>query len=144
MEVTKISPHPITGQSRGIRIKQITYVDFDIEEAKVTWEEVLLDENDEPIFHETVPMRQIVSHISNSNKVTEQGILIDRAFIESTNPQEENETDEEYSKRIDEILTLALENGIPEFDFYVGAILNMDAIEQGILLLDNFKRFDRK
>jgi hypothetical protein len=52
----------------------------------------------------------------------------------------EEETTEEYDLRIQQMK----ENGYPEFDFYIGMILNTDAIKQAILLLDQLQRFNRE
>jgi len=134
--ITPISNHPVLNKTRAIRLKQISYIDFDIKEAQVIWEELFTDEKGEPIIDKTVAKRKIVSHISNSNKVTDQGIVIDKENV----PQLEEESDEDYQKRIDEML----EKGHPEFDFYVSNILNMASIGQAILLLDFMKRFDRE
>ena len=134
--ITQISNHPVLNKTRAIRLKQISYIDFDIKEAQVIWEELFTDEKGNPITDKTVAKRKIVSHISNSNKVTDQGIVIDKANI----PQLEEESDEDYQIRFDNLL----QNGHPEFDFYVFNVINMEAIGQAILLLDYMKRFDRE
>ena len=134
--IVPISDHPVLNKKRAIRLKQITYIDFDIFEAQVTWEELFTDENGEPIIDETVAKRSITSHISNANKVNEQGIVIDSENF----PKLEEENEEDYSARIEEMK----ENGIPEFDFYIGAVLNTQAIGQAIQVLDSLNRFNRK
>jgi sporulation protein YlmC with PRC-barrel domain len=134
--ITPISNHPVLNKTRAIRLKQISYIDFDIKEAQVIWEELFTDEKGEPIIDETVAKRSIVSHISNSNKVTMEGIVIDSENF----PKLDEETDEEYQERFEGIK----ETGIPEFDFYIGAVLNVQAIGQAILILDSLNRFNRK
>ena len=129
MILQKISKHPITGANRAIRLKEITYINWDLKEANVIWEEVYLDKDDSPIFDDTITNRTIVSHISNYNKVTEQGIV-----IEAENFPDLKAEDIEEMK----------EKGFPEFDFYIEAVLNTKAIEQSIQMLDHMKRFNRR
>ena len=134
--ITPISNHPVLNKTRAIRLKQISYIDFDIKEAQVIWEELFTDEKGEPIIDETVAKRSIVSHISNNSLVTMQGIVIDSENF----PKLEEESDEDYQVRLDEIKS----KGVPEFDFYIGAVLNVQAIGQAILILDSLNRFNRK
>ena len=129
MILQKISKHPITGANRAIRLKVIQYIDFDLKEAQVIWEEVYLDKEDKPVFDETIQNRTIISHISNNNKVTEQGIV-----IEAENFPDLKAEDIEEMK----------EKGFPEFDFYIEAVLNTKAIEQSIQMLNHMKRFNRR
>jgi hypothetical protein len=150
----KISNHPITGQRRAIRLKQIAYIDFDIKEARIYWEEMVLDAGDKPIKSNLIPTRVITSILSNSNKVTNTGITITKEYIESINPiivedltvvpQIMAETEEEYSTRIQSLLELALETGNLEFNFYVSQILSLTKIGQAVVLLDSMQRFDRE
>jgi len=134
--ITPISNHPVLNKTRAIRLKQISYIDFDIKEAQVIWEELFTDEKGEPIIDETVAKRSIVSHISNNSLVTMQGIVIDSENF----PKLEEESDEDYQLRLDDIKS----KGVPEFDFYIGAVLNVSAIGQAILILDSLNRFNRK
>jgi sporulation protein YlmC with PRC-barrel domain len=134
--ITPISNHPVLNKTRAIRLKQISYIDFDIKEAQVIWEELFTDDKGEPIIDETVAKRAIVSHISNNSLVTMQGIVIDSENF----PKLETETDEEYQERFEGIKA----KGFPEFDFYIGAVLNVQAIGQAILILDSLNRFNRK
>lgn len=140
--IKQISNHPVllnpdgSGKKRAIRVKQIEYIDFDIFEARVKWEELFLDLEGNPIIDDTVSKRTITSHISNSNRVTEQGIVIDSDNF----PKLEEETDEDYNIRIQTMK----DNGFPEFDFYINAILNRSAILQAIDILDSLNRFNRK
>jgi len=136
MILQKISKHPITGANRAIRLKEITYINWDIEEANVIWEEVYLDKDDSPIFDDTITNRIIRSHISNHNKVTEQGIVIEPDTI----PRQEKESDEDYQKRLDKMK----EKGFPEFDFYISQVLNVEAIAGAIHVLDSLNRFNRR
>jgi hypothetical protein len=152
--IKKISNHPITGQKRAIKLKQIAYIDFDIMEARIYFEEMVLDEGDKPILSNLIPTRVITSLLSNSNKVTDGGITITKEYIESINPiivedltvdpQILGETEEEYNERISLLLANSLETGNPEFDFYVSGILNLQKIGQAVNLLDSLKRFDRE
>jgi len=151
--IKKISNHPITGQRRGIKLKQIAYIDFDIKEARIHWEEMVLDANDEPLKSNLIPTRIISSVLSNNNKVTVEGITITKEYIESFNPiiaedltvtpSIEAETEKEYNERISVLLETAREEGTFEFDFYVSQILNISKIIQSITLLDSLQRFDR-
>jgi len=134
--IVKISDHPVLKTPRSIRLKQISHIDFDLREAKVTWEEIPTDQDGQVIIDETVSTRTIVSHISNSNVVNEQGIVIDS----ETYPQLEDEEYEDYQLRLTELKS----KGFPEFDFYISAVLNVPAIGQAIELLDSLKRFNRK
>ena len=140
--IQKISDHPVllnpdgSGKARAIRLVEINYINFDIKEARVVWQEVFLDEKDQPIKDETVAIRKIVSDISNTNKVTEQGIVIEEANF----PKQEGEEDEAYQERLNSMK----EKGIPEFDFYISAVVNTQAIGQAISLLDQLNRFNRK
>jgi hypothetical protein len=140
----KISNHPITGQRRAIRLKQIAYIDFDIKEARIYWEEMVLDAGDKPIKSNLIPTRVITSILSNSNKVTNTGITITKEYIESINLIGVAETEEEYSTRIQSLLELALETGNLEFNFYVSQILSLTKIGQAVVLLDSMQRFDRE
>jgi len=142
--IRKISNHPITGQRRGIKLKQIAYIDFEIMEARIYWQELVFDARDEPIKSNLIPKRIIETHLSNTNKVNDQGITITEEYIKSVNPILEGETEEAYKERIEGLLKTALETGNLEFDFYVGAILNLQKIGQAVNLLDSLKRFDRE
>ena len=134
--ITPISNHPVLNKTRAIRLKQISYIDFDIKEAQVIWEELFTNEKGQPIIDDTVAVRSIVSHISNSNVVTMEGIVIDSENF----PKLEEESEEEYQERFEGIKSA----GIPEFDFYIGAVLNTEAIGMAIKILDQLKRFNRK
>jgi hypothetical protein len=136
MILQKISPHPITGANRAIRLKAIQYIDWDLKEANVIWEEVYLDKKDKPIFDDTITNRTIVSHLSNHNLVTQAGFMIDEINF----PKTEEESDEQYKERFESLK----ESGHPEFDFFINRVINQEAIEQSIGLLDHLKRFDRR
>ena len=105
-------------------------------EAQVKWEEMYLDDKGQPIIDDTVATREIISHISNANVVTMEGIVIDSENF----PKLDEETDEEYQGRFEGIKA----TGIPEFDFYIGAVLNTEAIGMAIKILDQLNRFNRK
>ena len=134
--IQNISKHPVLNKDRAIRVKEISGINFDIHWARVIWEEVFLDSEGNPIMDETVANRVIVSDIDNTNKVTAEGIVIDSANF----PKLENETDEEYQARLEEMKS----KGFPEFDFYIGAILNTNNIKQAVQVLDYLGRFNRK
>ena len=134
--IQQISKHPVLGKDRAIRVKEISGINFDIHWARVIWEEVFLDSEGNPILDETVSNRVIVSDIDNTNTVTADGIVIDSANF----PKLEEETDEEYQKRLEEMKS----KGFKEFDFYIGAILNTENIKQAIQVLDYLQRFNRK
>jgi hypothetical protein len=134
--ITSISNHPVLNKTRAIRLKEISYINFDIMEAQVKWEEMYLDDKGQPIIDDTVAVRSIVSHISNSNVVTMEGIVIDSENF----PKLEEESEEEYQERFEGIKA----TGVPEFDFYIGAVLNTEAIGMAIKILDQLKRFNRK
>ena len=143
--ITPISNHPVLNKTRAIKLKQISYIDFDIKEAQVIWEELFTDEEGNPIIDKTVAKRKIVSHISNSNLVyvatDPQDPIPTGIVIDSENfPQLEEESTEEYEQR----MQIIKEKSHPEFDFYVSNILNMASIGQAILLLDHLKRFNRE
>ena len=134
--IQNISKHPVLGKDRAIRVKQIQGIDFDIHWARVIWEEVFLDSEGNPILDETVSNRVIISDIDNTNTVNENGIVIDSANF----PKLENETDEEYQARLEEMKS----KGFKEFDFYIKLMINADNIRGSISLLDYLQRFNRK
>jgi hypothetical protein len=134
--VIPISNHPALKKKRAISLHEISVINFKLKYAKVLWEEVFLDDENKEIKDETVSNRIIESIIDNSNTVTAQGIVIDSDNF----PKMENEDDEKYIERIDKMKS----EGYPEFEFYINAVLNTQAIGQAILILDNLKRFNRK
>ena len=134
--IQQISKHPVLNKDRAIRVKQIQGIDFDIHWARVIWEEVFLNSEGNPILDETVSNRVIVSDIDNTNTVTADGIVIDSSNF----PKLENETDEEYQARLEEMKS----KGFKEFDFYIKLMLNADNIRGSISLLDFLQRFNRK
>ena len=134
--IQQISKHPVLNKDRAIRVKQIHGIDFDIHWARVIWEEVFLDSEGNPILDETVSNRVIVSDIDNTNTVTADGIVIDSSNF----PKLEEETDEEYQARLEEMKS----KGFKEFDFYIKLMLNADNIRGSISLLDFLQRFNRK
>ena len=141
--IKKISNHALTGQKRGIKLKQIAYIDFDLQEAKIIWEEMVLDDLDEAILSNLIPTRLLTSVLSNNNKVTAQGITLNKEYIERINPIGADENQEDYDTRVEGLLNIALEKGTLEFDFYIDAILNLGKISQAVTLLDTLKRFDK-
>lgn len=132
----KISNHPVTGKPRGIQLQSVTYLDYDLDEARLIFEEVLLDENDKPIISHLVPVRKMQRMISNSFKVTQQGIMINEANFQI----QKGESEEDYKARLDAML----QKGIPEFDFWMTMINWESLILQGIQMMDQFKSFDRE
>ena len=63
----KISNHPVTGKARGIQLQSVTYLDYDLGEARLVFEEVLLDEKDEPIISNIVVPRKMTRFIFTNN-----------------------------------------------------------------------------
>lgn len=143
----KISDHPETGVPRVIQFEGIQYLFYSMEEAELIWLEYPAKLNDKgewrPIRRDIITPRRIITPISNSNRVTEQGITITLDYIKVTNPINEGESQEDYQTRIQEIYPLAFQSGFPEFDFWI-KIINWDkTIEQGAQMLEQLKRFDR-
>lgn len=133
----KISDHPVTGKPRGLFFRGLDYLDYDLAagEARLLFEEILLDEKGEPFIDPLVPPRLMRRMISNTAKVTQDGIMI----IPENFPINKGESEEDHQKRIDAML----EKGIPEFDFWM-TMINWDPlILQGIQMMDQFKSFDR-
>ena len=141
--IKPISDHPVLGFKRGIRLKSIQFVDFDLQEARVVWEEVHLDVNDAVIEDPTVPVRQMVSPLSNNNKVDNNGVVITFESVQSANAILTDESESDYNTRVKGLYNDALSAGNPEFDFYVSVILNLQKIGQAVVLLDSLDRFNR-
>jgi hypothetical protein len=126
---TSIDPNPITGLNQEVVIAQIAYMDFDIAETKVKFRIYQLDKEGKRI---KAPMTtyEVWETLTNANILTPQGITIN----EKNFPKGEEESDEDYQKRIDTLR----ENGIGEFDFWVSPLVPIlnGALDQGKHLLD--------
>lgn len=131
----KISDHPVTKKSRGIKLKGVQYLDYDLGEAKLIFEEYLLDQDDQPIIDPTLPPRIIFREISNRYIVSTDGVVISKSTISKL----DNESEEEYEERLSSLLS----QGIPEFDFWLTAINWETLIISGILKMDEYASFDR-
>ena len=127
----------LNGLARTCSIGQIAYMDFEIKEAKIRFDVTITDLNITKSFW---------SHISNANRVTEDGIMITRSFTDSTfvEPEqlEEGQTIEQLKS---DHYQAVFESGIPEFDFWWESAKKVnleEALKQGILLLDSFNFFN--
>lgn len=142
-----INPSPITGFPRKVSLSQLMHIDFDNKTGEIYWKVWQVDEEGEVINNPDLNQGRIVSTpINNSNKVTQGGVMITREYVESQNAQEKEETDEEYNQRISELMESELENGIPEFEFWLGLLTSQKfpiALTQAAQLLASFGRFDR-
>lgn len=145
--VIKISDNPETGTPRVVVFEGIQYLFYSMESAELVWLEYPAKLNDKgewrPMTKDIIIPRRIVTPISNSNKVTLQGITITETYIKSITPINQGETVEDYQIRIQTALELSLSTGIPEFDFWIKAIKWDAIIEQGGNMLETLKRFDR-
>lgn len=126
----------LNGLTRVCSIGQIAYMDFDIEEAKIRF--------DVTITSLGITQSQW-SVISNSNRVTEQGVMITREFTDSTFEEpEELEEGQTIEQLKEEHYQEYYNNGIPEFTFWWESAKEQnleEALKEGILLLDSFKTF---
>lgn len=126
---TQIEPNPITGLNQEVVIAQIAYMDFDISETKVKFRIYQLDKDGNRI---KAPMTtyEVWETLTNANILTSQGITIN----EKNFPKGEDESDEDYQVRIQELKN----NGIGEFDFWISPLVPIlnGALDQGKHLLD--------
>jgi hypothetical protein len=126
---TSIDPNPITRLNQEVIIAQIAYMDFDIAETKVKFRIYQLDQQGNRL---NAPMTtyEVWETLTNSITVTSEGITIN----EKNFPKQEDESDEEYNARLQEMK----ENGIGEFDFWISPLVPIlnQALEQGKHLLD--------
>ena len=138
-----IKDHPKMGNKRAVEFEGIEYLSYTLEEAKLVWHERFLDNDGNLIDSKIIPIRRVVTPISNQNKVYETGVLIDRENMVTLNPIGLDETEEDYTIRINEQLVLDLLTGIPEFDFWMNAVGWESLVIQAGTLLESFNRFDR-
>ena len=135
MITTQIST--LNGLNRTCSIGQIAYMDFTIQEAKIRFDVTITDLNITKSFW---------SHISNTNRVTEDGTMITRAYTDSAFVEpEELEDGQDIEQLKDQHYQTILESGIPEFDFWWESAKKVnleEALKQGILLLDSFNFFN--
>lgn len=145
--IVKISDNPETGTPRVVVFDGIQYLFYSMESAELVWLEYPARLNDKgqwrPIERDIINPRKIITPISNANKVTPQGITITEAYIKSITPINVDETEEAYQIRLTESYNLSLSTGTPEFDFWIKAIKWDLIIEQGGVMLEQLKRFDR-
>jgi hypothetical protein len=138
-----IKNHPTLGLNRAVQFEGIEYLSYTLSEAKLIWHERFLDEAGEIIEDDTIPIRRIVTPISNANKVTAQGVMIIPENVMALNPIGVDESEEDYKLRIEQVTELLLETSIPEFDFWMGMVKWHGLIKQAAGLLETFDRFDR-
>jgi hypothetical protein len=138
-----IKDHPTMGNKRAVEFEGVEYLSYSLGEAQLVWNERFLDNDGNLIDSKIIPVRRIVSHISNANKVTPQGIMISRENSIFVNPIMEGEPEENYSIRIDAILAEQELTQIPEFDFWMNAVNWGAIVTQAAILLESFNRFDR-
>jgi len=138
-----IKDHPTMGNKRAVEFEGIEYLSYTLEEAKLVWHERFLDNDGNLIDSKIIPIRRVVTPISNQNKVYETGVLIDRENMVTLNPIGLDETEEDYTIRINEQLASDLLTGIPEFDFWMNAVGWESLVIQAGTLLESFNRFDR-
>ena len=126
---TQIDPNPLTGLNQEVMIAQIAYMDWDIKEAKVKFRIHQLDKDGNRI---NAPMTsyEVLETLSNADILNEQGVAIN----EKNFPKLDEETDEQYQARLQEMKA----NGIGEFDFWVAPLVPIlsQALEQGKHLLN--------
>jgi len=141
--IITIKNHPITGLKRAIEFEGVEYLSYSLSEAQLVWYERFLDNDGNLIDSNIIPVRRIVSHISNANKVTPQGVMISRENSIFVNPIKEGESEEDYNIRINAILEEQESTEIPEFDFWMNVVNWGAIVTQAATLLESFDRFDR-
>jgi hypothetical protein len=131
---TKISNNPkLPLFNRYVTPLMITYLDFVNNEAKIQVK--VTHEDDQDV--ELGINKDLWIVLSNNNKVTDQGQMITQTSF----PINDEESEEDYQIRFDKLLT----NGYPEFTFWWENAKQKNieqAIEEGILLLDQFQYFN--
>lgn len=136
--IIAISDHPEIGYKRVIVFEGIQYLFYSMGSAELVWLEYPANDEGQPIESEIIRPRKIVTPIDNANRVTGQGILITKEFVASQLP--EGYTEEQLA----EAHQLAFDSGLPEFDFWINLVNWKGLITQAGLMLEQFKRFDRK
>ena len=138
-----IKNHPTMGNKRAVEFEGVEYLSYSLSEAKLIWHERFLDEAGNIIGDDTIPIRRIVTPISNENKVTPQGVMITPENVMAMNPILQDELEEDYKLRIDAILAEQKLTEIPEFDFWMNVVNWNGIVTQAATLLESFNRFDR-
>jgi hypothetical protein len=138
-----IKDHPTMGNKRAVEFEGVEYLSYSLSEAQLVWHERFLDKDGNLIDSNIIPVRRIVSNISNANKVTAQGIMISRENSIFVNPIMEGEPEENYSIRIDAIIAEQKLTEIPEFDFWMSRVGWGPLIIEAATLLEFFKRYDK-
>jgi hypothetical protein len=138
-----IKNHPLMGNKRAVEFEGVEYLSYSLREAQLVWHERFLDNDWNLIDSKIIPVRRIVSHISNENKVTAQGVMIIPENVMAINPIDVDESEGDYKLRIEKVTALLLETAIPEFDFWMGVVNWNDIVTQAATLLESFDRFDR-
>jgi len=145
METIKIviKDHPLMGNKRAVEFEGVEYLSYALSEAQLVWYERFLDNDGNLIDSKIIPVRRIVSHISNTNKVTPEGIMISTENVAFLNPMLDNESEEEYKDRIQELVTEQELTSIPEFDFWMEKVGWRPLVIEAATLLEYFGRFDK-
>lgn len=136
-----ISPNPFTGLGREVEIAQIAFLDWDIAEAQVKFRINHL--RDGEVIQGAGSSYEKVIHISNANKVTEQGVTITKDYVHSISTLDKDS--ETYEQDLEAEYQKAFEKGTPEFDMWISMAMQLTlegALIQGVKLLDSFKYFD--
>ncbi len=129
----------LSGMNRTCSIGQIAYMDFTIKEAKIRFDVTITTLN---------ITKQYWTHISNANRVNEQGIMItkeltDLSFVEPEILEEGQTIEQLKQDHYDAIFTAS----IPEFDFWWenAKLVNLEeSLKAGILLLDSHGFYNPK
>jgi len=138
-----IKDHPLMGNKRAVEFEGVEYLSYALSEAQLVWHERFLDNDENLIDSKIIPVRRIVSHISNTNKVTPDGIMISTENVALLNPMLDNESEEEYKDRIEELVTEQELTSIPEFDFWMEKVGWRPLVIEAATLLEYFGRFDK-
>lgn len=138
---TKISDNPVLKIARYVQVLRIEYMDFITGEAKILFR----------LTHESKGVevgitKDIWAVISNKNKVTSSGVVVNTknlkpVKVKDKDNNDRDETAQEYKDRLDRMK----KEGTREFDFWWenGKDQNLEhALTNGILLLDTLKYFD--
>lgn len=141
MITQQISPNPITGLNRVVQVAQVAYMDWEIKEAQIKFKIIHLKDDQEITALGFTSYK--TTHINNSNRVTEQGVMITKDYVASISKLKKDS--ETYEQDLEAEYQKELEKGIPEFDMWMSMSMQLnleEALKQGITLLDSFKFFD--
>jgi hypothetical protein len=145
----KISSTIIDGHeiNRKVVFEGIQYFEVSKGHAEIIWNVYLLDSEDNVIIHPDIEVGRVVkSPLNNSNLVDVNGVMVTKDLTKLQNSIGADESEEDYTVRIEELYNEALLTAIPEFDFYIAALLQYPLpviLDQAIGLLDSLGRFDR-